>query len=133
MMTVIKAFKGRTVDVSARVWVYRNLHGKSGHRYSLRQRGLVVAHGDTVILSDVRFVVSESGRQRVIATRRKNVHAYIVGKLALSCDVLPLKVIYNPYTLDRFHAYPSGTEACPEPIPAAAVACIGITGVYASR
>ena len=34
-----------------------------------------------VCLGDVEFLVRESGRQRMIASGRKNVHAYAVGNL----------------------------------------------------
>jgi len=66
-----------------RVFAYFNLHHKC---WSLRatsgsERGRVVAHADTVTLSDCEFRVSEAGRQRVIQEGRKNVHAGCVGQL----------------------------------------------------
>lgn len=40
-----------------------------------------MAHADTVTLSDAEFVVNESGRQRVLKEKSKNVHAYVRGKI----------------------------------------------------
>ena len=41
--------------------------------------GLVSEHPDRVIVEDAEFVVSEPGRQRVLAKKQKNVHAYVKG------------------------------------------------------
>lgn len=46
-------FKGRSLDPTRRVRVYRNLHGRGG-RWSLLQRGLVVGHADECALVGVR-------------------------------------------------------------------------------
>ena len=71
--------------MTAKVFVYRNLHKKC---YSLRQHGLVFARAGFVLLSAppaddyimaTGFSVSETGRQKVIATKRKNVHAFAWG------------------------------------------------------
>jgi len=68
-----------------KVFVYRNLH-KEGNVYSLKAldgpaKGRVVAHAHGVMLEDCQFVVSETGRKRVLKEKRKNVHAGIVGEL----------------------------------------------------
>lgn len=63
-----------------KVFVYRNLHQDCWSVKS-KKTGRVVAHADSVQLSDVEFKVSESGRQRVIREQAKNVHAGLVGKL----------------------------------------------------
>ena len=39
----------------------------------------MIAHSSMVEMSDCTFKVSEAGRQRVLAEKRKNVHAGIVG------------------------------------------------------
>ena len=66
-----------------RVFVYFNLHKR---RWSLKamdgpSKGRVVAHADKVLLRDCVFRVSEAGRQRVLQTKRKAVHAGVVGDL----------------------------------------------------
>jgi hypothetical protein len=45
-------------------------------------------------LADVTFKVSEAGRQRVIKEKRKNVHAYICGKLLL-CTKVDNDTLFN--------------------------------------
>ena len=69
--------------MNPRVFVYWNLHK---HCFSIRmeqgpERGRVVGHAHHVTMVDVEFRVSEAGRQRVIATGKKNVHAGMVGAL----------------------------------------------------
>lgn len=60
--------------------VYYNLHK---HCWSVKDQatGHVVAHADTVTLSDCEFVVNEKGRQRVLEEQQKNVHAFVRGKV----------------------------------------------------
>lgn len=74
-------FKGRKVDYSKPVQVYRNLNGELWNRWSIRQGGLVVAHAEELQLSGVRFKVSHSGWARMIESGRRNVHAIAVGDL----------------------------------------------------
>jgi len=62
-----------------------------------------------VVLRDVKFTVRESGRQRVLAEHRKNVHAWMEGTLlsasttettaSVPCGIA---VMYSPY---KFHAF----------------------------
>ena len=105
-MTVVP-FKERTIEVESRVQAYLNLHktradGKPW--YSLRQHGKVVAHADRVTLSDARFVVNPAGRDKVRETGRKNVHAYIEGRLEVESfeSELLCPVRYNPLRDDSF-------------------------------
>ncbi len=49
--------------------------------YSIMQRGVIRASAKQVRLSDVEFRVRESGRQRMLREKRKNVHAFAVGHL----------------------------------------------------
>lgn len=82
---------GQVVDV------YRNLHRKC---WSVRHRGIVRSHCDTVTLGEATFCVSEAGRQRVLRERRKNVHAVVRGTLVVFDGVVgdgSLEVVYNPY------------------------------------
>lgn len=113
--SVLVPYKNRVVDRTRRVRVYRNLNPKRPN-YSIVQDGLVVAHADQIIINKVQFVVSEKGRQRVLATRRKNVHAYAEGFLRGSaCGYsvtepedttkrFGMKVTYDPYIAPHFYA-----------------------------
>lgn len=62
-------------------FVYFNLHRKVWSIKALEgpNKGRVIAHSSMVEMSDCSFKVSEAGRQRVLAEKRKNVHAGIVG------------------------------------------------------
>lgn len=57
--------------------------------FSLRHKGKVIAHDDFVVLRRAKFIVSEPGRQRVLASGHKNVHAYVRGEKADFYDILP--------------------------------------------
>lgn len=89
-----------------RVFVYFNLHRKI---WSIKdpKTGKVVAHARSVAISDPVFKVSEAGRQRVIAEKKKNVHAGAVGVLDanrsnFSTEGRP-RVTYNPYKIGNFY------------------------------
>lgn len=88
------------------VFVYFNLHKKM---WSIRDQKTrkVIGHANQVILFNARPKVSESGRQRVIAEGRKNVHAGIIGELfATECPMIfnsePYEITYNPYKYSGF-------------------------------
>lgn len=140
----IEAFKDRTIDLTKPVRVYRNLHAKV---YSIKQGGRVVAHATRLALMDCRFIVNEKGRQRVIAQKRKNVHAFIEGTLTpfiegtltpsgMGTDPehhakgrkLPVKVSYNPYKAGTFVSGASKET----PLKRAEVCMFDETGVYAA-
>lgn len=104
----IYSFKGRTIDLKRPVKVYRNLNRK-GVWFSVCQGGRVVGHAQGLMLGDVKFHVNEAGRQRVIATGRKNVHAWATGRLTGSgmgtcLDRRPdgAKISYNPKESGEF-------------------------------
>ena len=91
--------------------VYRNLH--NGH-FSVQdyQRGIgwrVAGHTQEILLSNCRFKINQTGRQRVVLEQRKNVHAYIQGVVIDLNDMdschsqyKALRVTYNPYLFDSF-------------------------------
>ena len=94
--------------------VYRNLHKKT---WSIRDRrtGRLLGHTDNVIIIDAKFIVQPAGRQRVLREQRKNVHAFIRGKMLDSIYAFmatnPLcnaQVTYDPYYTDHF--YQIGTK-----------------------
>ena len=100
-----------------RVELYWNLHKKL---WSVRsaQSGLVVAHLRSVCIDRCTFHVSEAGRQRVLASGRKNVHATVRGTIAPPsiCGSIQLpsqSVRYNPYRARTFEVNtPGGWVAC---------------------
>jgi hypothetical protein len=89
-----------------RVEVYWNLHAD---RFSVRAlegfyKGLVVAHLPSVNLTDVTFTVQPAGRAKVLREQRKNVHAFVRGRIHLGevPNLLRLAVTYNPYRDETF-------------------------------
>ena len=96
-----------------RVFVYFNLHKKCFSIKALEgdRKGRVVAHSTTVLLESCKFKVSESGRQRVLREKRKNVHAGVTGvwingdRVESHYEFLSMvgrQVTYNPYKYDSF-------------------------------
>jgi hypothetical protein len=96
LLTKIEPYKGRVVDKKRRVEVYRNLTRPGGRWYSIRQDGLIVGHSQTVELHKCIFHVNEAGRQRVLRTGHKNVHAYVSGMLTLSKRARDKWRLYHP-------------------------------------
>lgn len=104
------SYKGRWVHDGQRVQVYRNLKFKDKVVYSIRdtKTGLVLGHASNLMLSGCEFVVNESGRQRVLKEKKKNVHAHIEGRYGVvhaGDDRIFSKgvgVRYNPYTGSTF-------------------------------
>ena len=72
-----------------KVDVYRNLHQKC---FSIRSRekdtyGKVIARAQNVAVRNAKFVVQPAGREKVVRTGTKNVHAFVRGDLVT--DVSP--------------------------------------------
>ncbi len=95
------------------VHVYRNLHKKC---YSIRKKGKVVAHRESVLIENPTFVVQPAGRARVLREKKKNVHAYVKGKwvTVTSGKIKSImfgarKVRYNPY-LGKDFFYTDGDQ-----------------------
>jgi len=87
-----------------RVRVYKNLHLDCWSIKAMEgeDKGKVIAYSDEVTLTQVRFVISEAGRKRVLREKKKNVHAYVEGKVrqpmktpTYTDDFFGLR--YNPY------------------------------------
>jgi hypothetical protein len=66
------------IDRNLPVRVFKNLKHDC---YSIMQRGVVKASARQVRLSGVEFRVREAGRQRTLREKRKNIHAFAVGRL----------------------------------------------------
>lgn len=87
-----------------KVRVYFNLH-KNLYSVKDTKSKLVIAHVNKICLDNVKFIVSEKSRQRVLKDKRKNVHAYVEG-IVRHCEK-PLQahrelLTYNPYKYDSF-------------------------------
>lgn len=122
------SFKGRSVFIGQKVRVYRNLH-KKGVVYSVAdaKTGLVLGYAEDVLLRAPAFKVSEYGRQRVLETGRKNVHAFVYGWFEGTVQArvaMQDKVAYNPRKYSCFVRLPEE-----EPIRYARVAHIGPEGI----
>lgn len=104
---MIKSVKNRPLYKGLKVKVYYNLHKKT---FSIAdyKTGLVVGHGDCFTLTCPTFKVSETGRQRVLREKKKNVHAYVIGLWEGESPSIPnhfynwQQVYYNPYTVTNF-------------------------------
>lgn len=66
------------IDHDMPVRVFKNLKHDC---YSIMQCGQLKASAKQVILADVEFRVRESGRQKMLRERKKNVHAFVIGRL----------------------------------------------------
>jgi hypothetical protein len=53
--------------------------------------GLVLGHASAVDLQEASFIVREAGRQQVIKEKRKNVHAFVRGKVIDVRNFKPFK------------------------------------------
>lgn len=91
-----------------RSFVYRNLNDKCWSVKALEgpNKGRVVLHARYVAISgaDGEFRVSEAGRQRVLRTQRKNVHAGVVGSIYCA------DVIAERYDVPTSHRIPCPTD-----------------------
>jgi hypothetical protein len=65
-----------------RVEVYWNL---TRNCWSIRDAatGRIHAHADKVSVRGAQFIVQPAGRKRVLRERKKNVHAFVRGELAV--------------------------------------------------
>lgn len=94
-----------------KVFVYYNLHKDCWSVKALegKRAGYVVAHRTKLQLRDATFKVSEAGRQRVLAEKRKNVHAGVVGQWEPHEREYDAEVSYNPYKYQHFYDKSTGT------------------------
>jgi hypothetical protein len=103
-----------------RVRVYRNLHTRTWSCQDA-QTGLVTDRPEQVALTDAQLVVRPGGRARVLATGRKNVHAFVLGTVAdQESGPVPSESVhqltYNPYRFESFVAHKPGDDRAAEPI-----------------
>lgn len=105
------SYKGRQVLPAQRVEVYRNLKFKDRIVYSIRDKktGLVLGHATTLLLTNnCYFVVNQKGREKVVSTKKRFVHAWIEGSFGIvhvGDDKIfsdGIRVRYNPYLNNTF-------------------------------
>ena len=82
-----------------RVAVY--LHSRK-QCFSVQYKGRVVAHVDEIALEGVEFRVSQAGRNRVLRTGQKNVHAKVWGTVVKPRSAVLKPIYYNPYKTESF-------------------------------
>lgn len=104
--------------------VYKNLRKQM---YSLREKRIVVGHETTVSLANVQFVVYESGRQRVLRDKQKNVHAFVKGTVVefVEKPASAIRVSYNPYKSGTFYRCDNN-----EPVTEAALVYLDEQGIW---
>lgn len=87
---------------------YVKIYWNSNKRlFSVMHKGKVIAHAYSFELFEVTYKVNANGRDKVRSQKRKNVHAYICGRLIdLNFDAMvdpdARQAHYNPYQDDRF-------------------------------
>ena len=94
-----------------KVRVYRNLNKRCLSVQHKTEKGWrLLKHTQSISLKDVRFIVSQSGRERCLREKRKNVHAFVEGELVEVVGI-PTKerVTYNPYLHSQFSTW-SGSK-----------------------
>ena len=67
--------------------------------WSVRHNGRVIRHVLQIQLADCTMKVSEAARQRVVQTRRRGVHAWIIGTIAEDTlsDACLEEITYSPF------------------------------------
>lgn len=97
-------FKDRKLDYNKPVKIYRYLNRK-GYIFSIMQNNKVVAHTDFFVVKNPEFKINKSGKNRVLKTNERNVHAFIVGYLGNDDDILnsfSWELRYSPFELNGF-------------------------------
>lgn len=87
-----------------KVRVYRNLNKDCLSVQEKTEKGWRVKRWvDSIPLKNVIFKVYESGRNKVLKDKRKNVHAYIEGEDTTQSFQYNRIVSYNPYKYNHFY------------------------------
>lgn len=130
--------------------VYRNINNGM---ISIRctKNNLVVGHAASVDLIDCKYIVFDSGRDRVLKEKRKNVHAFVEGEIVCAHKFKPyrkreiiytdrvdvdgigvglerIQIKYNPYVHDSFVNVVDGTKVTES--LCAYVSCSGLVYAY---
>lgn len=68
----------------------------------------VIGYADRIVVSNARFLVSQSGRARVLREKMKNIHAFVQGEYQADLQHAYLayeyimEAYYNPYKVSTF-------------------------------
>jgi len=99
----------------AKYYIYRNLHTGT---FSVKYKGKVIAHPTTLTAHGVEFRVSQKGRAKVLAERKKYVHAFVVADEWYDFSGIQVddkrhltEVLYNPY---KYRAFVNGVTEEPQ-------------------
>jgi hypothetical protein len=98
-------YKSRDVDLSKKVRMYRCLN-KKGFVFSLSQKGKVIGHTSDIVLKDCSLIIMESGKNRCLREKQRNVHAFVEGFVAADTDIklaFSFLLNYNPYEDKKFY------------------------------
>lgn len=92
--------------IGTKVRCHKNLHRGV---WSITLRGKVVAQVPEVVLANVTFKIRETARQRVIARRCREVHAWAEGEIAEHCPSgVRAPISHDPYVAATFIARNTG-------------------------
>ncbi|MGV7002483.1 hypothetical protein ACWA2C_27995 [Priestia megaterium] len=100
---------GRSLEQGQLVKVYKNLNRDCFSIMDYKSR-LVIGWASSVMLRNVKFVVSKAGQSKAREQQTRNVHAYAIGeyigeKFVASPGFNPpaaREVYYNPFTTNSF-------------------------------
>jgi hypothetical protein len=98
------------IDPEKPIQCYRNLNAKHNGKkgfFSVKQGSIVLFHTEVLFLKNVTFQVNERLRLKVVATKTKNVHAFVKGQICerptfFTVDLDSQWIYYNPYKCSTF-------------------------------
>ena len=111
------------------VEVYKNLN--NGQLSIRKANGNVIGHHSLAFVERGKFVIQPAGRAKVLATRQKNVHAWVKGiyhpVLPQGWETYPAwnQAAYNPYKADHFYDRARGNR-----VDTFKFAVVTVNGVY---
>ena len=138
----IIGFKNREYYLGEVVRGYRDLNSRDSQYFSIMAKGgkyagKVLDHGVSVAIEHAVFNVRKGGQVRVRKERRRNVHAFVVGRLVSllkgGAAVLEgdwIEVTYNPFFTDSFIEKATGrtvASAKTAVLQSGSVFCQGVT------
>lgn len=109
---MLLSFKGRSLIQRQKVKVYYNQYLKL---FTIQdfETGLVVAHGNNIMMSECYLKVSKAGRKKALTENRNNIHSYIVGTYEGVNKQIPLtmrEAYYNPHVTTHYIDTLTGRE-----------------------
>lgn len=139
LLIYFESYKNRRIQNGQKVRVYKNLNlsnqrGQNTPVYSIQDADTksVLGHSECVMLENIVFKVYQKGRDKVIETGHKNVHAYIIGTYMAdnrnnrkTVEWEGQQALYNPFLYTEFVNYENGS-----PVRAARSVVVGPYGVY---